>query len=115
VKLLAWFGDEADDPAQWTRRCQQLYRRRWKAEDAIRFLKGELGLERVRVISWHGLHHMMALVALAMTIIALGAADPEAWVTEVIRRGRARRAKAKFLYYRIRRGIAYLLRLEPLL
>jgi hypothetical protein len=115
VKLLAWLGGEAADPARWTRRCQQLYRRRWKAEDAIRFLKMELGLEQVRVLSWRGLQHMMALVALGMTIIALAASEPEEWVTEVIRRGRARRAKATFLYYRIRRGIAHLLRFEPLL
>ena len=115
VKLLAWLGDGDVDRARWTRRCQQLYRRRWKAEDAIRFLKMELGLEQVRVMSWRGLEHMMALVALGMTIVALAASEPEAWVTEVIRRGRARRAKAKFLYYRIRRGIAHLLRLEPLL
>ncbi len=115
VKLLAWLGDGDVDPEQWARRCQQLYRRRWKAEDAIRFLKMELGLEQVRVMSWRGLQHMMALVALGMTVIALAASEPEAWVTEVIRRGRARRARAEFLFYRIRRGVAYLLRLEPLL
>jgi len=115
VKLLAWLGDGLGDHERWTRRCQQLYRRRWKAEDAIRFLKVELGLEQVRVLSWRGLQHMMALVALAMTIVALAASEPEEWVTEVIRRGQARRAKAEFLYYRIRRGIAHLLRLEPLL
>jgi hypothetical protein len=115
VKLLAWLGDGDVDRERWTRRCQQLYRRRWKAEDAIRFLKMELGLEQVRVMSWRGLQHMMALVALAMTIIALAASEPREWVAEVIRSGRARRARAEFLYYRIRRGIAHLLRLEPLL
>jgi len=115
VKLLAWLGDGDVDRGRWTRRCQQLYRRRWKAEDAIRFLKMELGLEQVRVLSWRGLQHMMALVALGMTIIALAASEPQEWVTEVIRCGRARRAPAKFLYYRIRRGVAHLLRLEPLL
>jgi hypothetical protein len=115
VKLLAWLGEGDLHRPQWTRRCQQLYRRRWRAEDAIRFLKMELGLEQVRVMSWRGLQHMMALVALGMTVIALAALEPEEWVTEVIRCGRARRAKAKFLYYRIRRGIAHLLRLEPLL
>ena len=115
VKLLAWLGDGDVDRARWTHRCQQLYRRRWKAEDAIRFLKMELGLEQVRVLSWRGLQHMMALVALGMTIIALAASEPQEWVAEVIRRGRARRAPAEFRYYRIRRGIAHLLRLEPLL
>ena len=94
---------------------QQLYRRRWKAEDAIRFLKMELGLVRVRVLSWRGLQRMMALVALGMTIIALAASEPEEWVTELIRRGRARGAPAEFRYYRIRRGIAHVLRIEPLL
>jgi hypothetical protein len=115
VKLLAWLGQDGIDCARWRRRCQQLYRRRWKAEDAIRFLKMELGLEQVRVLSWRALQHMMALVALAMTIIALAASEPEEWLTEVIRRGRARRAPAEFLYYRIRRGVAHLLRMDPLL
>jgi len=115
IKLLAWLGEEDIDALAWTHECRRLYRRRWKAEDGIRFLKTELGLERVRVMSWRALQHMMALAALAMTIIALAAAEPKAWLTELIRRGRARRAKAEFLFYRIRRGIAHLLRLEPLL
>jgi len=115
VKLLAWLGDGDMDRPRWTRRCQQLYRRRWKAEDGIRFLKTALGLEQVRVMSWRGLQHMMALAALAMTIVALAASEPREWVTEVIRYGKPRRAEAELLYYRIRNGIAHLLLWEPLL
>ncbi|MFQ6134152.1 MAG: transposase [Armatimonadota bacterium] len=115
VKLLAWLGDGEIDLAAWAHECRRLYRRRWKAEDAIRFLKTELGLERVQVMSWRALQHTMALAALAMTIAALAAAESKAWCTELIRRGRARRAKAGFLLYRIRRGIAHLLQRDPLL
>ncbi len=115
IKLLASLGDGDFDLAAWTYECRRLYRRRWKAEDAIRFLKTELGLERVRVMSWRALQHMMALAALAMTLVALAAGEPERWLTELIHRGRARRARAEFLFYRIRRGIAHLLRLHPLL
>jgi hypothetical protein len=115
LKLLAWLGDGPLDLAHWTRQCLHLYRRRWKAEDAIRFLKTDLGLERVRVLSWRALQHMMALAALAMTLVALMALEPQAWLTKLIAAGRPRRAPTDFLFYRIRLAVAHLLRLDPLL
>jgi hypothetical protein len=114
LKLLAWLGEE-DTEVRQAQRCRHLYFLRWRAEDGIRFLKTGLGLERVRVMNWRRLQHMMALALLAMTIVALASEEPYAWRTELIRRGRSRRVPAQFLFYRILRGIAYLLLHDPLL
>jgi Transposase DDE domain len=115
IKLLAWLGEEPFDLDHWTHECRRLYRRRWKAEDAIRFLKTDLALERVRVLSWRALQHMIGLAALAMTLIALMALEPTAWLTKLLACGRPRRAPAEFLFYRIRLAVAHLLKLDPLL
>lgn len=114
IKLLAWLDADGEDLLRQCRRCRRLYHRRWKAEDGIRFLKSALGLEKVRVMSWRGLHHMMALALLAMTIIALTTLEPPQWCAQLIRQGRSRNVDADFLFYRIFRGIAHLLQRHPL-
>ena len=115
LKLLAWLGEGQLDLEAWAHRCRCLYRRRWAAEDGIRFLKSEVSLERVRVMSWRALEHMMNVAALTMTIIALIAREPIEWLTELLRAGGPRRTKADFLFYRIRRSLAHLLPLNPCL
>ena len=114
IKLLAWLGQKDTDLHQ-AQHVRHLYLRRWRAEDGIRFLKTGLGLERVRVMTWRRLQHLMALALLAMTLVALASEEPHAWRTELIRRGRSRRGPAQFLFYRILKGIAYLLLHHPLL
>jgi len=114
IKLLAWLGEDDTDLRQ-AQHVRHLYLRRWRAEDGIRFLKTGLGLERVRVMNWRRLQHLMALALLAMTVIALACDEPCHWRTELIRTGRSRRVKADFLFYRILRGIAHLLLRYPLL
>jgi hypothetical protein len=114
IKLLAWLGEKDTDVRQ-AQRCRHLYLVRWRAEDGIRFLKTGLGLERVRVMNWRRLQHLMALALLAMTVVALASQQPPAWRTELIRRGRSRKVPAQFLFYRILKGIAYLLLHGPLL
>lgn len=114
IKLLAWLGEEDTDLRQ-AQHVRHLYLRRWRAEDGIRFLKTGLGLERVRVMNWRRLQHLMALALLAMTVIALALDQPHHWRTQLIRRGKSRKVPATFLFYRILKGIAYLLQHHPLL
>jgi len=114
IKLLAWLGEDDTDLRQ-APHCRHLYLRRWRAEDGIRFLKTGLGLETVRVMTWRRLQHMMALVLLAMTVVALATAEPHSWRTALVQRGRSRLVEADFLFYRILRGIAHLLLRDPLL
>ncbi|MBM4042093.1 MAG: transposase [Planctomycetes bacterium] len=95
--------------------ARRLYLRRWRAEDGIRFLKTGLGLERVRVMNWRRLRHMMALALLAMTVLALALEQPHRWRTQLIARGKSRKVPAQFPFYRILKGIAHLLRHHPLL
>ena len=99
----------------WAHKCRSFYRRRWRAEDGIRFLKSEVSLERVRVMSWRALEQTINIAALAMTIIALIAREPAEWLTELLRAGGTRRTTVAFLFYRIRRSLEYLLPLNPLL
>jgi hypothetical protein len=113
IKLLAWLGDKATC-LRSARRCRRLYFRRWRAEDGIRFLKSGLGLETVRVMTWHRLEHMITLAVLAMTLVALAAQQPTPWRTALVERGRSRQVHAGFLFYRILRGIAHLLQRHPL-
>ena len=114
IKLLAWLGENDTDPRQ-AQHVRRLYLRRWRAEDGIRFLKTGLGLERVRVMNWRRLRHMMALALLAMTVIALALEQPHRWRTQLMARGKSRKVPAQFLFYRILKGIAYLLQHDPLL
>jgi len=115
LKFLAWLGERQVDPEAWAHRCRSLYRRRWGAEDAIRFLKSEVSLERVRVMSWRALEHMMNLAAFTMTLIALIAREPVEWLTELVRVGGPRRTEVAFLFYRIRPSLSHLLPLNPVL
>jgi hypothetical protein len=114
IKLLAWLGEEGTDLHQ-AQHVRHLYLRRWRAEDGIRFLKTGLGLERVRVMNWRRLQHLMALALLAMTVIALALEQPHRWRTQLIARGKSRKVPAHFLFYRILKGIAHLLQHHPLL
>ncbi len=114
IKLLAGLGEQ-DTDVRHAQHCRHLFLRRWRAEEGIRFLKTGLGLETVRVLTWRRLQHLMALAALAMTVVALALQEPPAWCTALIHRARSRQTPADFLLYRILRGIAHLLLRHPLL
>ena len=103
------------DLEAWAHKCRSFYRRRWRAEDGIRFLKSEVSLERVRVMSRRALEQTINIAALAMTVIALIAREPAEWLTELPRAGGTRQTRANFLFYRIRRSLAHLLPLNHLL
>ena len=47
LKLLARLGEGQVDLEAWPHKCRSFYRRRWRAEDGVRFLKSEVSLERV--------------------------------------------------------------------
>ena len=96
------------DLEAWARKRRSFYRRRWRAEDGIRFLKSEVSLERVRVMSWRALEQ-------TINIAALIAREPAEWLTELPRAGGTRQTRANFLFYRIRRNLEYLLPLNRLL
>jgi hypothetical protein len=82
------------------RRALSYYRRRWRCEEAARFLKTELGLERFAVRTYESLPRLMFLAALAMgflTWLQLRMPSLHTWLCD---KSPGRRT-VKFAYYRI--------------
>jgi|FLYL01.1.fsa_nt_gi hypothetical protein len=93
-------------------RVLRWYRLRWKAEEAIEFLKRELGLERVRLLNFRAIRR---LVQIAFWVMALLVEVMAGLATSTLRKlyqlGQVLRAvAADFLLYRIRRALAVFLR-----
>lgn len=88
------------------------YRLRWKAEEAIEFLKRELGLERVRLLNFRAIRRLIQIAFWVMALLAevtVGVTDST--LRKLYRLGQVLRAvTADFLLYRIRRALAVFFR-----
>jgi len=89
----------AEDPAT-AARVLRMYRKRWKCEEAARFLKSDLGLERFAVRTYESFPRLMLLACLAMALLT--------WLQlhyATLRRRlceqRPGRHAIKFIYYRL--------------
>jgi hypothetical protein len=54
------------ESAEGTRRVLRYYARRWECEEAIRFLKSEVNLERIRTFNWTAICRLVLLAVLVM-------------------------------------------------
>lgn len=87
------------------KRVLRYYLRRWECEEAIRFLKSQVHLERIRTFRWSAIRRLVLLAALVM--IYLG------WIVEshlelcerLIRFGQPLPREVDFLLYRLLTGI----------
>jgi hypothetical protein len=82
------------------KRVLSYYRRRWHCEEAARFLKKELGLERFALRTYEALPRLLFLAALAMgflTWLQLRLASLPRWLCDKA----PGRRKIKFAYYRL--------------
>lgn len=89
------------------------YRQRWACEEAARFLKGRIGLERFRVRRYAAIQRLALLAMWAMgflTWILLRSRDLTKRLFAWTSRFRRRRS---FLYYRLLDGLQEFLRLYP--
>jgi hypothetical protein len=81
------------------------YIRRWECEEAIRFLKSQVNLERIRTFRWCAIRRLVLLVVLVMIYIG--------WIIEkhlelaerLIRFGQPPLSQADFLPYRLLTGM----------
>jgi hypothetical protein len=89
----------AEDDAS-AARVLRYYRRRWKCEEAIRFLKSELGLERFAVRRYAAFGRLMLLATLAMALLTWLQLH-FASLARSLREQRPGRHAIKFLYYRL--------------
>jgi hypothetical protein len=88
------------------------YRLRWKAEEAIEFLKRELGLERVRLLKFRAIRRLVQIAFWVMALLVeVMAGLAESTLRKLYQLGQVLRAvAADFLLYRIRRALAIFLR-----
>jgi hypothetical protein len=93
-------------------RILRWYRLRWKAEEAIEFLKRELGLEQVRLLNFRAIRRLVQIAFWVMALLVevmAGLADST--LRKLYRLGQVLHAvTADFLLYRIRRALAVFLR-----
>jgi hypothetical protein len=81
-------------------RVLRYYRRRWRCEEAARFLKGEVGLERFAVRSYEAMPRLMLLAMLAMALLTWLQLHFASLAKRLREQGPGRHA-IKFLYYRL--------------
>jgi len=89
-------------------RVLRWYRLRWKAEEAIEFIKSALGLEKVRMLRGRRIRRLVTLAFWVMALLAEVLADlSEGTRRKLYRLGQVLRVvAADFLLYRIRRAVA---------
>jgi len=76
------------------------YRRRWKCEEAARFLKSELGIERFALRRYESFPPLFLLACLAMSFLTWLALHFDSLARTLCAKAPGRR-KIKFLYYRL--------------
>ncbi len=88
------------------------YRLRWKAEEAIQFLKEELGLESVRMLRFRRIRRLVQIAFWVMALLVEVMADlTDTTLKKLYRLGQVlRNVDADFLLYRIRRALAVFFR-----
>jgi len=83
----------------------RLYGRRWKAEEAVRLLKQEVGLESFRIRSLEAIRRLVFMALLAMAFLVWLGEKTLSLAEQVIRRGRPLRRARGMILYRLARGM----------
>ena len=91
--------------AKDAKRVLRHYVRRWECEEAIRFLKSQVRLERIRTFRWCAIRRLVLLCVLVMIYLAwIVEADP-ATAERLIHLSQPLPAKPDFLSYRLFTGL----------
>lgn len=83
----------------------RLYGRRWKAEEAVRLLKQEVGLEGFRIRSLQAIRRLVFMALLAMAFLVWLGQKTLSLAEQVIRRGQPLRRARGMILYRLARGM----------
>lgn len=94
-------------------RIVQLYLVRWTAEEGVRFVKQELGLETVRVYTLRGIERLVQIAYLAMLVLVVLQDLPERALHRLKRLYPLFRRACDQEYFRLLRGVQNLLRPLP--
>lgn len=91
-------------------RLLEMYVGRWKAEEAARFLKSDLGQETVRTLSFRAIRRLITMLYWVMALVAFVMNDlQESTLVKLRTIGLSLMREIEFLFYGIRRGLARLL------
>lgn len=93
--------ENADD----ARRILRYYLRRWECEEAIRFLKSQVHLERIRAFRWSAIRRLVLLAALVMIYLGWIVESHLELCEQLIRFGQPLPREVAFLPYRLLTGI----------
>ncbi|MGB2753681.1 MAG: transposase [Phycisphaerae bacterium] len=86
----------------------RLYAHRWKAEEGIRVLKQEVGLEGFRIRCLEAIRRLVFLALLAIAFLVSISEKTLSLAEQIIRRGQPLRRARGMILYRLARGIRYL-------
>ena len=87
------------------------YARRWKAEEGIRLLKQEVGLEGFRIRSLEAIKRLVFLAMLAIAFLVMLSLRALSFAERLVRLGKPLRRAKGAIYYRLTRGVRKLLTL----
>ncbi|HUW18769.1 MAG TPA: transposase [Sedimentisphaerales bacterium] len=87
------------------KRLLRCYLRRWECEEAIRFLKSQVNIEKIRTFRWSAIRRLVLLAVLVMIYLAwIVQANPDLG-ERLIRFGQPLPDKPDFLLYRLLTGL----------
>jgi hypothetical protein len=87
------------------KRILRYYIRRWECEEAVRFLKNQVNLEKIRTFRWTAIRRLVLLAMLVM-IYLCWIVEGHPYITErLIYLSQPLSDKADFLMYRLLRGL----------
>ena len=91
--------------AKDAKRVLRQYARRWECEEAIRFLKSQVCLERIRTFRWCAIRRLVLLCALVMIYLAWLVESHPVMAERLIRLSQPLTNNADFLGYRLLTGL----------
>lgn len=86
-------------------RVLRYYIRRWECEQAIRFLKNQVKLERIRTFRWNAIRRLVLLAVLVMLYLTLLVETSPALAERLLRYGQPLPDSPRFVLYRLLTGI----------
>lgn len=86
-------------------RVLRYYIRRWECEQAIRFLKNQVNLERIRTFRWNAIRRLVLLAVLVMLYLTLLAETSPVLAERLLRYGQPLPTRPQFVLYSLLTGI----------
>ena len=83
----------------------RLYIRRWECEEAIRFLKNQVNLEKIRTFSWNAICRLVLLAVLVMTYLAWLVETIPSICDRLVYLSQPLPDKPEFILYRLKAGL----------